>query len=635
MQTYLSFKDCTIETLEIMARQLQSSFETALECNSYQDSILGIKEQCKRLLCRAQEWKSKAFLIIVVGPVKSGKSTFVNLLAHEKVSPTHFLECTVRPSIISKKKDENADCLITPFITEGNPTMEHVDAIIDYIKGLEFADLGQIKQESPCLLTNENLNRKVSYRIGLEKIENDKVALTSITAQGGEFLQDNIFLIDMPGFDGVMANLDTSFYEAIVNRADLVVFVQSSNSAINKISEDFCEMIQKRNDSVPIYFVHNYFDSAYWHTEEDRGRVTEGHIKKALEFFEEHKFVVKSSDTFRINLGKVTDARDASFLGDPTKFLSEYKDVLLNEEERFVKLEHELHEKISSSQSKMRLQNCINRTIKEATILHKLLNERRTELYQLKQEYDGLDEAFKKLKSDIKTIEVNSVLNMTDKRSGLITQLQDIEQLFIKNISKKDSYTTENVRAKANDLINIYANSTKSYICGIFNPDNILKEISQGSHTNFIEAISQGLNKYKGLFESIYINDDIDIDYSSIYGIYDVNSCIRRKPLCFKYGGGEVVDLMSDIEHELFGLSPELAFGYIPQKFFTELKDKIEEWIDLVINKYRDGYITKIEEERIKALKEIIPDTECYEKEMRQIKNCIKDVEEIFDTFNN
>lgn len=36
----------------------------------------------------------------------------------------------------------------------------------------------------------------------------------------------------MPGFDGVQANLDKAFYEAIVNRADLVVFVQSSNSAI-------------------------------------------------------------------------------------------------------------------------------------------------------------------------------------------------------------------------------------------------------------------------------------------------------------------------------------------------------------------------------------------------------------------
>ena len=62
----ISFKDCSIETLGIIAKQLQSSFETALGSDSYSDSISGIKEQCKRLLCRSQERKSKAFMIIVV-----------------------------------------------------------------------------------------------------------------------------------------------------------------------------------------------------------------------------------------------------------------------------------------------------------------------------------------------------------------------------------------------------------------------------------------------------------------------------------------------------------------------------------------------------------------------------------------
>ena len=50
----ISFKDCSIETLGIIAKQLQSSFETALGSDSYSDSITGIKEQCKRLLCRSQ-----------------------------------------------------------------------------------------------------------------------------------------------------------------------------------------------------------------------------------------------------------------------------------------------------------------------------------------------------------------------------------------------------------------------------------------------------------------------------------------------------------------------------------------------------------------------------------------------------
>ena len=50
---------------------------------------------------RSREYVNGTFIVLVVGPVKSGKSTLVNLIANAYVSPTHFLECTVRPSIIS------------------------------------------------------------------------------------------------------------------------------------------------------------------------------------------------------------------------------------------------------------------------------------------------------------------------------------------------------------------------------------------------------------------------------------------------------------------------------------------------------------------------------------------------------
>lgn len=633
MPTNIKLNNLPIDKLTAIADQLQVAVKSMLNSTGNNGLPIVILNQCKRLLCRSQEWRSKAFFVIVVGPVKSGKSTFVNLLAHEKVSPTHFLECTVRPSIISRKSDENKDSLITPFLTEGEPSIEHVDTIIDYIKGLEYADLSNIKEEEPCVLNKDNLD---NIHSAFDLKDKGRIALTAITAKGGDFLQDNIYMIDMPGFDGVMANLNASSYKAIVDRADLVVFVQSSNSAINKISEDFCKMIQERNDSVPIYFVHNYFDSSYWHTKEERDRVTDGHIEKALRFFEEHKFTIKSDDMFRINLGKVTDARNISFMGDSTKFLVEYKDVLLQEEGLFVKMEHELHEKMCSSQSRMRLQNCINRTIKEATILFELLNEQKLILGNAKEEYDNLCEEFEKLKSDIKPIETNSVLNMTDKLSGLIAQLQNIENEFVKNINKEGRYKTYSVRLKANDLIKMYVNSTKSYINSFFNPEKILKEIYHQSHTDFIEKISQALRKYDRLFEAIRIDDqDIEIDYSSIYGRYNVNDRIKKKKFFYKYKGGEVVDLMSDVEHELFGLSLEHACGYIPLQFFPDLRNRIEDWIGAAINKYRDEYNAKVEEERIKALKEIIPNMAHHANDIRQIESYIKGLESICNKFKN
>lgn len=60
-----------------------------------------LSAQLRKVLNRSKEYADRSFVILVAGPVKSGKSTFVNLVANAFVSPTHFLECTVRPSIIS------------------------------------------------------------------------------------------------------------------------------------------------------------------------------------------------------------------------------------------------------------------------------------------------------------------------------------------------------------------------------------------------------------------------------------------------------------------------------------------------------------------------------------------------------
>ena len=61
------------------------------------------------------------------------------------------------------------------------------------------------------------------------------ILLTSIETHGGKLLQDHVYLVDMAGFDGDRVNFDTPAYKAIIERADLIVFVQSSNTAISKL----------------------------------------------------------------------------------------------------------------------------------------------------------------------------------------------------------------------------------------------------------------------------------------------------------------------------------------------------------------------------------------------------------------
>ena len=168
------------------------------------------------------EYVNGTFIVLVVGPVKSGKSTLVNLIAGAYVSPTHFFECTVRPSIISKKR-EGEECQIHVFTSEvPQRRVEQIDAIIDTIRGIEQTSTLADIQQGTYPLNRTNIEEK-----GLNESLSAKTLITSITTPGGRLMQDNIFIVDMPGFDGSYANIDDPIYDAIAQRADLIIFVQS------------------------------------------------------------------------------------------------------------------------------------------------------------------------------------------------------------------------------------------------------------------------------------------------------------------------------------------------------------------------------------------------------------------------
>ena len=93
-----------IESISTQLRELTAEFVPLLTDET-------IKNKLSQLSRRSLEYKNGSFIMLVVGPVKSGKSTLVNLLAHRYVSPTDTLECTVRPSIISNVANEK-DCKI-------------------------------------------------------------------------------------------------------------------------------------------------------------------------------------------------------------------------------------------------------------------------------------------------------------------------------------------------------------------------------------------------------------------------------------------------------------------------------------------------------------------------------------------
>ena len=118
--------------LEAISNQLESISNEFLPLIGNDD----IKSCLIRLYRRSKEYKNGSFIMLVVGPVKSGKSTLVNLLAHRYVSPTDKLECTIRPSIISSIESDE-DCTIEVYTAkDDNRKEKDLDLIIDKLRGI-------------------------------------------------------------------------------------------------------------------------------------------------------------------------------------------------------------------------------------------------------------------------------------------------------------------------------------------------------------------------------------------------------------------------------------------------------------------------------------------------------------------
>lgn len=122
-----------IEQNERLLEKLRESYYGKIE-------DITIRNQFRKVINRSQEHRNGSFIVLIVGPVKSGKSTLVNLIAKSYVSPTHFLECTVRPSIISSNREGQDDNSITTYVSSNENKEERVaqfDSIIDCLRGQE------------------------------------------------------------------------------------------------------------------------------------------------------------------------------------------------------------------------------------------------------------------------------------------------------------------------------------------------------------------------------------------------------------------------------------------------------------------------------------------------------------------
>lgn len=376
--------------LESISKQLETltkEFSAALGNDEIKSNLI-------RLYRRSKEYKNGSFIMLVVGPVKSGKSTLVNLLAHRYVSPTDKLECTIRPSIISGI-DSEEECSIEVYTAKDeNRKEKDLDLIIDKLRGI-IEDESEIREhltKEVYPLNNDNINAYItpSYNKG------DNSIITSISTTGSKLLKSadsgKIFIADMPGFDGNRVNLSNSLYDAISKRVDLILFVHSSVSAFNVTSNEYLEKLREYNGTVPVFLIHNVFDANFWKNKETRLKDVERQSKNEYDEIKSKGFNIEPDYISCINLGMVTD-----YINKDENCLPEFDEELKKEYDAFENIEEKLYNKITTNISKLRLDRCLDRTEKLKNDLIELIKRNKAALKNRKEDKDSFENAFASL----------------------------------------------------------------------------------------------------------------------------------------------------------------------------------------------------------------------------------------------
>ena len=388
-----------LDTISALLGELYESYAPRLE----DEEIAG---GLQRLWRRSMEYRHGSFIMLVVGPVKSGKSTLVNLLAHRYVSPTDKLECTLRPTIISSVAPDAEPAIEIYSSKDESRKEKDLDLIIDKLRGIidDDAELREHLTKETYPLSDENIETYIAPSYD----RRDSSIITAITTPAGKMLRGTdggrIFLADMPGFDGNRINLSGALYDAMSKRVDLILFVHSSVSAFNVTSNEYLDKLREYNGSVPVYLIHNIFDASWWQDPAVRQTEVERQSKSEYEEIKRKGFNIEPDYVSCVNLGMVTD-----YLQGGARPGCEAE--LEQAAREFEAVEDRLYEKITSRISAQRLERCLERTDKLRDDLVKLiwaraqeLDAKRADRQALQQHIDALDKSLALTQTDYDTI---------------------------------------------------------------------------------------------------------------------------------------------------------------------------------------------------------------------------------------
>ena len=580
---------------------------------------------------RSKEYENGSFIVLVVGPVKSGKSTLVNLIANAYVSPTHFLECTVRPSIISQKH-EDEDCKISVFTSEDtSDRVEQIDAVIDCIRGIEAESSLHGIHKSDFDLTRENIKEKVE--LGLKESLSSETLVTSITTPGGKLMKKDVFIVDMPGFDGEYANIDDPIYDTIAQRADLIIFVQSSNSAISKVSGQFLRKLSENNQEVPVCLVHNVFDSAFWRSKEERDAAAQEQKLFAIREIRRQGFSIDENQSFSINLGKVEDSRKPEYSG---------LDILLQEANAYDQLENSLYNRVITRRDTMRLSVCLSRTRQQLQKTMEAVDQELLRRNSLNEVYQNASSKLEKARPSADMFAVSSDITVDMKAIKDIIRNEAQSRI---NLIQSESLHKTNSEAKI--LVLSFIAGCEDQVTASFRKSLSLEQKEKELNLICKQCIGQIQDAVRGCdaipetFEPEVQKIDAVPSISLEPGV-DLNLLIPNimKVPGINFGGHtskHIIDYINSSALRLAGSAPndkEQLPGYVETD--AGAIQPILEQVNIAVNEISNKYVKMCQDyydiSRRAVLSAIIRDKEQFDEEVEQLK---KLKEELIKTNNS
>lgn len=356
------------------------------------DRILEILDPLKRA---RREFDSKLFFIVVFGPLKSGKSTLVNSLAREYVSPTLFAqECTRRSSVVIKSETRGIDLYFTAAPSSGDfeSKSQNRDAdrlafetVIHYLRGLisEEQLLRRVHRQS-VEYNPSNIQRFLSADLEEEPL------IVVIRSPGGKLISEDIAVLDVPGLDGHYSNYEKNpsrFW--VIHKSDFLIFTQSSFSPLNHLTGAFLKELYLESKKPPVWLVQNKMEARYWVDQAVRDQEAREQLQVAIQEITSLLGVEKSElHHSSINLGK---AHDGIFTPDQN----------LLAESRFEAFETKLRRELDQTRINVLEQNSLNELRLQTLQAERKLNElhqeidadlerRRLKLEQLRRLIDRL-----------------------------------------------------------------------------------------------------------------------------------------------------------------------------------------------------------------------------------------------------